>query len=396
MPTRVHAIIVARPGPSSRAQLLRTLDALTLQTRRPDAVTLVVCGDGTAARESDAIARVVEGIIEARTSTSFAEAVALAKPRVADDAAIWLLAHDTAPHPGALAQLAGALERSPSASIAAPKLVDVDDDRHLVSLGVTMTRWGRSVELAAGELDQNQHDGRDDALGADIRGMLIRAETTGLLLPDPGLGGADEGLDLGVRARLAGGRVTLAPGARVSVSPDGPAALPQGQAPRAYVTRLAQLHRRLAYAPAAVVPLHWLSLLPLALWRTIAHLVAKRPASVFPEWGAALAAMVRFGAVARSRRGIRTNRKASWARIAPLRISRAELRRRLDDGHGSEGGAVSELDFFSGGGAWAVLGALVVSIAAFTTLLAWPAIGGGALLPLRDTVAALWSDARGQ
>lgn len=393
MPTRVHAIIVARPGPSSRAQLLRTLDALTLQTRRPDAVTLVVCGDGTAARESDAIARVVEGIIEARTSTSFAEAVALAKPRVADDAAIWLLAHDTAPHPGALAQLAGALERSPSASIAAPKLVDVDDDRHLVSLGVTMTRWGRSVELAAGELDQNQHDGRDDALGADIRGMLIRAETTGRLLPDPGLGGADEGLDLGVRARLAGGRVTLAPGARVSVSPDGPAALPQGQAPRTYVTRLAQLHRRLAYAPAAVVPLHWLSLLPLALWRTIAHLVAKRPASVFPEWGAALAAMVRFGAVARSRRGIRTNRKASWARIAPLRISRAELRRRLDDGHGSEGGAVSELNFFSGGGAWAVLGALVVSIAAFTTLLAWPAIGGGALLPLRDTVAALWSDA---
>lgn len=393
MPTRVHAIIVARPGPSSRAQLLRTLDALTLQTRRPDAVTLVVCGDGTAARESDAIARVVEGIIEARTSTSFAEAVAIAKPRVASDAAVWLLAHDTAPHPNALAQLAGALERSPSASIAAPKLVDVDDDRHLVSLGVTMTHGGRSVELAAGELDQNQHDGRDDALGADVRGMLIRAESANRLLPDPGLGGADEGLDLGVRARLAGGRVALAPGARVSVSPDGPAALPQGQAPRAYVTRLAQLHRRLSYAPAAVVPLHWLSLLPLALWRTIAHLVAKRPASVFPEWGAALAAMVRFGAVARSRRSIRTNRNASWASIAPLRITRGELRRRLDDGHGSEGGAVSELDFFSGGGAWAVLGALVVSVAAFMTLLAWPAIGGGALLPLRDTVAGLWSDA---
>ncbi|MGO1920837.1 MAG: hypothetical protein ACTH07_05660, partial [Microbacterium sp.] len=69
MPTRVHAIIVARPGPPSHAQLLRTVDALTLQTRRPDAVTLVVCGDGTAARESEAIGRTAESVIEARSGT---------------------------------------------------------------------------------------------------------------------------------------------------------------------------------------------------------------------------------------------------------------------------------------------------------------------------------------
>src|SRR4051794_5449742 len=99
MPTPVHAIIVARPGSSARAQLLRTLDALTLQTRRADAVTLVVCGDGSDARASDAVARVVEGIIEARGGTSFADAVDLARTRVAEGSAVWLLAHDTAPHP---------------------------------------------------------------------------------------------------------------------------------------------------------------------------------------------------------------------------------------------------------------------------------------------------------
>ncbi|MGP6176509.1 glycosyltransferase [Microbacterium sp. A196] len=393
MPTRVHAIIVARPGPSSRAQLLRTLDALTLQTRPPEAVTLVVCGDGTAARKSEEVGRVVESIIEARGSTSFAEGVQIGLARVPQGSAVWVLAHDTAPHPQALAQLAGALERSPSAAIAAPKLVDVDNDRELVSLGVTMTALGRSVELAAGELDQGQHDGRDDALGADIRGVLIRSEVRDRLVPDPALDGADEGLDLGVRARLGGGRVVLAPGARVSVSPDGPAALPQRAAQRAFVTRVAQLHRRLSYAPAAAVPLHWLTFLPLALWRTIIHLIGKRPAAVFPEWGAALTAMFRFGAVARSRRSIRAFRSTRWSSIAPLRITRGELHRRLDDGHGSEGGAVSELNFFSGGGAWAVLGALIVSIAAFTSLLAWPTLGGGALLPLRDTVSALWQDA---
>ncbi|WP_136055128.1 glycosyltransferase [Microbacterium sp. K24] len=393
MPARVHAIIVARPGSSSRAQLLRTLDAVRSQTAPPSAVTLVMCGDATTARESETVSNTVEGIIEARSTTSFAEAVELARPRVADGSAIWLLAQDTAPHPRALERLTGMLERSPSAAIIAPKLVATDNEREIVSLGMSMTTLGRSVELAAGELDQGQHDGMDDALGADIRGMLIRGEVRDALRPDPALAGADEGLDLGVRARLGGGRVVLAPSARISVSPDGPAALPAGASRRAYVRRLAQLHRRLAYAPAPVVPLHWLALLPLALWRSITDLIGKRPESVIPEWAAALTAMLRFGAIARSRASIRSFRSSGWASIAPLRVTSSQLRRRLDDGHGSEGGAVSELRFFSGGGAWAVLAALVVSIASFTTVLAWPALGGGALLPLRETVAALWSDA---
>ncbi len=268
MPARVHALIVARPGPSARAQLLRTLDAVRSQTLPPAAVTLIICGDATTARESDAVAATVEGIIEARSSTSFAEALELARPRVLDGSAIWILAQDTAPHPRALERLTGMLERSPSAAIVAPKLVATDNEREIVSLGVSMTTFGRSVELAAGELDQGQHDRMDDALGADIRGLLIRGEVRDALRPDPALGGADEGLDLGVRARLGGGRVVLAPAARVSAAPDGPAALPAGRARRAFVTRLAQLHRRLAYAPAAAVPLHWLTFLPLALWRS--------------------------------------------------------------------------------------------------------------------------------
>lgn len=393
MPARVHAIIVARPGSSARAQLIRTLDAVSAQTVPVAAVTLVICGNAASVRENDVVARTVEGIIEARSSTSFAEAVALARPRVAEGSAIWLLAQDTAPHARALERLGGMLERSPSAAIAAPKLVSSDNEREIVSLGVTMTSLGRTVELAAGELDQGQHDGVDEALGADVRGLLIRSEVREELLPDPGLAGADEGLDLGVRARLGGGRVVLAPTARVQVSPGGPAALPSSRSRRAYVTRLAQLHRRLSYAPTAALPLHWLALLPIAVWRSVTDLVGKRPEAVLPEWGAALAAMLRFGAVARSRARIRSFRTSTWASISPLRVTASELRRRLDDGHGSEGGAVSELHFFSGGGAWAVLTALVVSVASFTSLLAWPALGGGALLPLRETVAGLWSDA---
>ena len=176
-------------------------------------------------------------------------------------------------------------------------------------------------------------------------------------------------------------------------SPWTTASAAEGTAADAYAIRRAQLHRRLAYAPAIAVPLHWLSLLPLALWRSITHLTGKRPAAVLPEWGAAAVALVSGPAVSRSRRAIRAERSASWLSIAPLRVSRAQLRQRLDDGHGSEAGVHHELGFFSGGGAWAVLAALVVGVGLFTSLLAWPALGGGALLPLRQTVAALWRDA---
>src|SRR4051812_24176501 len=117
MPARVHAIIVARPGSSARAELLRTLDALRSQSTPPDAITLVMCGDAASARDSDIVASTVEGIIEARSGTSFAEAVELARPRVSEGAAVWLLAHDTTPHPRALERLVGSLERSPSAAI---------------------------------------------------------------------------------------------------------------------------------------------------------------------------------------------------------------------------------------------------------------------------------------
>ena len=391
MPARVHAIVVARAGESASTQLLQTLDALRAQSTPPAAVTVVVLGDGSHVRGTSGLGDIVEGIIEARATTSYAEAVALAEPRITEGAAVWLLAQDTMPRRDALQLLAGALERSPSAAIAAPKLVRQDDDREIQSLGVSMTRFGRAVELAAGELDQGQHDAVEDALGADVRGMLIRGVAPKVLRPDVALGGADEGLDLGVRARLGGARVVLVPQARVGVRPDGPAALPRSRVSRAWATRRAQLHRRLAYAPAAAVPLHWLSLLPLALWRSITHLIAKHPGEVAPEWGAALATMIGVGGIARSRAAIRSFRRGSWAPIAPLRVSRDQLRQRLDDGHGSERGAVSELRFF-GGGAWAVLAALVVGIVAFVPMLAWPAIGGGALLPLRDTLTGLWSD----
>ncbi|GAA2984377.1 GT2 family glycosyltransferase [Microbacterium terrae] len=399
MPARIHAVIVVRPDGATPAafHLKRTLAALDAQSRAVDAVTVVVCGGDE--RLTGLAADAGAGVVVAPASTKYGAAVARAPIAEAD--ALWLLTQDTAPEPEALTALAGALELSPSVALVAPKLVRWDDRSEIVSLGVGMTRFGRSVEAADGELDQGQHDGRDDAMGADVRGMLVRRdawERLGGL--DPALHGADEGLDLAVRARLAGGRVSLVPAALVATAGDGVAGTlnpssPQRVRRRAYARRAAQLHRRLAYAPLITVPLHWLSLLPLALWASIVHIFRKDPGLIAVEWAASVVTAVRLVSLARARRRIARTRAVSWSQLAPLRVTRAQERERLDeDPDAGVGGHVrSELRFFAGGGMWLVLGALVVSVSSFTALLAWPVLGGGALQPLQSTVAQLWADA---
>lgn len=400
MPGRVHAILVVRPDGRTPAayHLRRTLGALSAQSRPVDALTIVVCGDDPVVAEAAASAP-AESVITAPARTAFAEAVDIASRRVSGDA-VWLLAQDTAPEPEALSRLAGALELAPSVAFVAPKLVRADDRSIIVSLGVSATPSGRAVGLADGELDQGQHDIREDVLGTDVRGILVRSEAWSRLEGlDRALAGAEEGLDLGIRARLAGWRVTLVPSALVAVSSDGVAGPPSPTSTgrrmqAATASRTSQLHRRLAYAHPAVLPLDWLAILPLAVWRSLVLLVGKQPGLIAPEWAAAAVALVRWAAVARSRRRIRRSRIVSWAQLAPLRVGRGELRERLEAEADAPGEVRrSELRFFAGGGAWLVLAALLVSVGAFTALLAWPVLGGGALQPLASTVGRLWSEA---
>ena len=400
MPARVHAILVVRPDGRTPAahHLRRTLAALADQTRPVDALTIVVCGED-AGVAAVAAASVAESVITAPASTGFAAATAMATLRVSGDA-VWILAQDTAPEPDALTRLVGALELGPSVALVAPKLVRWDDRTEIVSLGTSMTNFGRTVGLADSELDQGQHDAREDVLGADIRGILARSDVWRALGGiDRGLAGADEGLDLGVRARLTGARVLLVPTALVAVSGDGAAGLPSPltgarRRRRAFASRTAQLHRRLAYAPAAAVPFLWLAILPLALWRSVLQIVRKRPELIVPEWAAAVVALVGVAPVARARARIRALRTTSWAQLAPLRVSRRELREQLDDDADSAGPTRrGELRFFTGGGAWLVLGAVVASVAAFPALTAWPVLGGGGMQPLAANAVQLWADA---
>ncbi|BDZ53719.1 hypothetical protein GCM10025870_07920 [Agromyces marinus] len=329
---RVTAVLVVQHGGD---RLRATLDALRGQTRAPDELAVVLVG------ADDETRRLVEAehpshLVALGDPHPFGAAIAdlvrtLPEPSGERDA-VWLLAEDSAPEPEALAALVDALENARTAGLAAPKLVEWDDPRRIVRFGRTLTRWGRSVAVVDGEFDQGQHDDLSDVLGADPVGLLVRHRLWNDLDGfDPALPVVDDGLDLGIRARLAGHRVIAVPGARIRFADDGvagPGSAPGGRAARrrARDLRAASLHRRLVAAPAALAPLVWLAILPLAVLRSLRHLLVKTPGAIPGEFDAAVRVMAAPQRVIRSRRTIARTRSAKWSSLAPLRMRPDEVR----------------------------------------------------------------------
>ena len=397
MQPRVIAVLVARNGAQ---HLPRTLAALAAQTRRPDSVVLV---DASSSDGSGPIlaAAAPGSVVTTPGRRPFGAAVAYAlqvgPPQSSDNEWLWLLGHDNAPDPSALSAMLGAVEVAPSVAIAGPKLMRSDEPGVIASFGESITAYGRSVDLVSGELDQAQHDLHSDLLGVAAGGMLVRRSVwTALGGFDQGLPSVDASLDFAIRARLAGHRVVGVPSARVaSAGPPelfGRRSVSAGAQNR--VRRAAQLHRRLAYAPPLAVPLHWLTLLPLGILRSLVHLVAKRPNFVGGELAAAIGSAF-DGSIPRARRTLRRNRVMGWAAIGALRVTAAELRERRA---GERAAAAASLTvarerpgFFAGGGAWIVLLAAVLGIVAFGGFVDAAALAGGGLVPLGSTVGELWS-----
>ncbi|MGO4299220.1 glycosyltransferase [Leifsonia sp. RAF41] len=399
---RVTAIVVAQSG---GPHLQRTLDALAEQTRRPDAVIAV---DGASTDDASRLLSEFQPtqLIALPEKLAFGAAVGAAvrvlPPASGPEQLLWLLAQDTAPEPEALEALLAALEVSPSVAVVGPKLVDWDDPAFIREFGEAMTPFGASVPLVENELDQAQHDGLSDVLAVSSAGMLVRQALWERLDGfDPALPTADDALDFCTRARLAGFRVTLVAQARVALAGDGLAGpnLSRKWTVRRRLAgerRRAQLHRRMAYAPGWAVPLHWLTLVPLAVLRGVVRLLRKEPGSVGGELGAAFRVAFSGLAVGNARRRLASAREVGWAAIAPLRIPFSEVRRahalKREAALVQQQGERQDLDFFGTGGGWAVLAALLVGVALFFPLVGSGALSGGGLLPLNASVGQLWAE----
>ena len=402
MQARVTVILVARNG---AAYLGRTLAAVAAQTRHPDAIVAVDAGSSDSTAELLAASGPTQ-LVSTRAQpfgSAVERALHVGPPLESstDDEWLWLLAHDNAPEPTALAELLAAVEISPSVAIAGPKLMRLEQPDVIAEFGETMTRYGRSVLLVEGELDQAQHDVQDDALAVAANGMLVRRSVFSALGGfDPAMPSIDAALDFSVRARLAGFRVALVPGAKVSSA--GPAETfgrrTVSASRRARIARTAQLHRRLVYSPAGALPVHWLSLVPLAFFRAIGQILAKRPGSVGGEFSAAFAAAF-TGGVPGARRRIRRTRTVGWGAITPLRMSARDVReRRLQaresattQAAASVGPTEAEAGFVAHGGLWIVVLAALISAIALGPILSAQSLVGGGLLPLSGTPGELWS-----
>jgi Glycosyltransferase like family 2 len=400
MHARVTAILVARNG----AQYLgRTLASLAAQNRRPDTLVFVDAGSADASAELLAAAGPTQ-FVTVQGKPSFGDAVARALRVVAgaegDNDWLWLLRHDSAPDSNALTKLLAAVEIAPSVAVAGPKLMRWERPQIIADYGESITRGGASVSLIVDELDQGQHDRQSDLLAVSSAGMLVRhrvfAAVGGF---DPALPSVDAALDFCIRVRLAGHRVIGVPDAKAAIS--GPpelftrASVSRSQVAR--MTRAAELHRRLVYAPAAALPIHWLALLPLAILRTVVQLAAKRPWAIVGEYVAAAQAAF-GGGVTAARRNVAKTRRLGWAVIAPFFVSARDAREYRAIRGERDGVDVAALDtrtrpgFFSHGGAWIVIILAAVGVVSFSRLLGAAAVSGGGLLPLSAEPAMLWSN----
>src|SRR5271166_463010 len=212
VPAVVAVLVTRDPGP----WFDEALAALAAQDYEELSVLVLVAG-GT----EDPRARVAAVLPDAFVrrldeERSFGAAANVALGMV-EGAAFFLLCHDDcAPDPDALHILVEESFRS-NAGMVTPKMVHWADPSVLLHVGMSADKTGAVVErVQANEVDHGQHDAVRDVFVAPGGFTLIRADLFRELGGfDPAIVAMGEDLDLSWRAQVAGGRVVVAPDARV-------------------------------------------------------------------------------------------------------------------------------------------------------------------------------------
>lgn len=351
--------------------LPRTLGALAGLDRRPDVVVAVDAGssDHSGVLLDTAVGtapvHVVDAVVSGRARDGFGASVrrglAVADRLREADATVgpaeewvWLLHDDSAPDPGALDELLSVVRASPTLAVAGCKLLGWDDPRTLVEVGATVSPGGRRLtDVTAGDIDQGQHDARGDVLLVSTAGMLVRRSVLDHVGGfDPAIPLVGDDVDLCMRVRRAGHRVTVVPTATVRHA----GALEAGQRPAdALHSRLGRragssapraggrvgglesarrrhwLHSRLVQAPVVLLPLLWLWVLLVAPVRAAAWLLRGHPGRAWAELDATVRLVGRGWRVQSSRWRARRARAVPVQALRLLQRSRSQvLREDLD------------------------------------------------------------------
>ncbi|MHB1064768.1 MAG: glycosyltransferase [Georgenia sp.] len=335
---------------------------------------------------------------------------------------LWLLHDDSAPAPGALDELLHAAESGRSVALLGAKQRDWFDPAKLHQVGLSATRSARRLsDIEPGEIDQGQHDHREDVLAVGLAGALVRTSVWAQLNgTDPTLGPFGDGLELSRRVRLAGHRVVVVPTAVVhharasylglrSKDPM-PGAAPEPDPRRSFrARRRAQLHNALVAAPAGLVPLFVFGMALLAPLRALWRVATSELGLATAELAAPLEVLTHPGAVRRARGRISVARRVSPRALAPLQASGAQVRRlrhdlRLQDAAARRAAqAPSELEITERAAlarrrrrtlSLVTLTLTAVGLVAYLPSFLDGSLRGGALLPADAGLADLWRAGR--
>jgi GT2 family glycosyltransferase len=417
----VTAVVVTR---GSSPYLAATLAALRTQSRTPDDVVVVDVDTAPATSGHQDLqlggARYVAGA-GART---FGDAItaALAATGTPEHGWLWLLHDDSAPAPGALAALTRAVEHSNAVAVAGckqrrwesgpdgePLDPELSDRGVLVEVGHTVSPLGRRMTgIDDTEIDQGQHDSREDVLAVGLAGALVRApvwrEVGGT---DPAYGQLGDSTDFCLRVRLAGHRVVVVPDAVVrhaQVALHAPGS--------SGARRRSQLYLRLTSVAPWILPFAMLAMMVWAPFAASYRLAMKQPDRARDELLAPLWAVFRLGPLLRARHRIARTSTVPRSVLRPLlgtwREVAAERRdKRLARGEAHRVDAApseleqNELQVLAVRRRTA-LSAVVLAAVGLAAGLFGPALGalaaggrlvGGALLPAGGTTATAWSAA---
>ncbi|MBI9114794.1 glycosyltransferase [Sanguibacter suaedae] len=354
----VTAVVVTR---GTTPYVAHTLDALHASTMQPARVVVV---DVSASDDQGFDLEVADGttVVRAPGARTFGAAVSAA----VSDASVttpwlWLLHDDSAPEREALHHLLRALEHTSNVALAGAKQVRWEDPDELIEVGFTTSRSGRRMTgVEPGELDQGQHDGREDVLAVGLAGALARTEVwVALDGPDPTYGLFGDGLDLSRRARLAGHRVIVVPDAVVlhaqgsltgvrdvlgsehddASTADEDRSVPVGggrstlaRSDRTFGARLrSQLYYLATTVSGWVLPFFLVASVVAGPPRALYRIAVKQPGQALDEIWAPLWLLVRVGRVLGARRRIARTSVAPRSLLTPLTASTRDVLGQLRD-----------------------------------------------------------------
>lgn len=250
----VRAVLVTDGGTD---YLRAALAAISASEYRPSTIHVVLLGDALTPELLDP-----DIVVSTSATTTYGAAIdeLLESQPAREDELLWLLHDDVSPAPDALGRLVATIGKRPRAAIVGAAHVRWRDSSRLVNLGTTVSRLGaRRIPLVVeDDINQGQHDWREDVMAVSLAAALVRREAFEQLGGiDQGYAGFGDSLEYCRRAWASGLDVVVEPLALVrhaQASLYGARSVGSGRTSTHAARRVSDWHHAFAWAPVWLVP----------------------------------------------------------------------------------------------------------------------------------------------